>query len=112
MRLFAQSLKREVKDWFRGLAPRSIQDIDSFYHIFLEKWEEKNNLVQMLTSYNQLKRGADESIKIFSSRFNTVYNSLPIDCKRSERMAKLHFAEAFDDDFSLFLRDRRSPTLA
>ena len=27
-------------------------------------------------------------------------------------MAKLHFAEAFDDEFSLFLRERRSPTLA
>ena len=27
-------------------------------------------------------------------------------------MAKLHFTEAFDDEFALFLRERRSPTLA
>ena len=27
-------------------------------------------------------------------------------------MAKIHFAEAFDDEFSLFLRERRSQTLA
>ena len=26
-------------------------------------------------------------------------------------MAKLHYAEAFDDDFALFLRERRSATL-
>ena len=81
MRLFAQSLKTNVKDWFRGLAPRSIPYIDRFHIIFLEKWEEKKNYVHMLTSYNQLKRGPNESIKSFSSRFNTIYNSLPADCK-------------------------------
>lgn len=91
---------------------RIIQDIDSFYIIFLEKWEEKKNLVQMLTSYNQLKIGFDESIKSFSSRFNTVYNSLLVDYKPLEGMAKCHFAEAFDDEFALFLRERRPPTLA
>ena len=63
MGLFAQSLKTNVKDWFRGLVVGSIPDIDRFYAIFLEKWEEKKNFVQMLTTYNQLKRGTDESIK-------------------------------------------------
>ena len=52
MRLFAQSLKTNVKDWFRGLAVGSILDIDRFHAIFLEKWEEKKNYVQMLTCYN------------------------------------------------------------
>ena len=47
-----------------------------------------------------------------SSRFNTIYNSLPEDCKPPEGMAKLHYAEAFDDYFALFLRERRSATLA
>ena len=65
----------------------------------------------MLTSYNQLKRGPDESIKSFSSRFNTIYNSLPADCNPLEGMAKLHFIEAFDDEFALFLRERRSASL-
>ena len=66
----------------------------------------------MLTSYNQLKRGVDESIKNFSFRFNSIYNSLPTDCKPPKGMAKLHFVEAFDDVFALFLRERRSQTLA
>ena len=52
MRLFAQSLKVDVKDWFRGLAVSSILDINRFHAIFLEKWEEKKNSVQMLTCYN------------------------------------------------------------
>ena len=66
----------------------------------------------MLTNSNQLKRGNDESIKNFSFRFNTIYNSLPTDCKPPEGMAKLHFAEAFDNEFTLFLRERRSQTVA
>jgi hypothetical protein len=112
MRLFAQSLRDNVKEWFRGLAAASINTIEGFFALFRDRWEEKKNSVQMLTSYNQLKRGHDESIKNFSFRFNTVYNSLPIDCKPPEGMAKLHYAEAFDDEFALFLRERRSPTLA
>ena len=112
MRLFAQSLRADVKEWFRGLAAGSINTIEGFYAMFRDRWEEKKNSVQMLTIYNQLKRGNDESIKNFSLRFNTVYNSLPIDCKPPEAMAKLHYAEAFDDEFALFLRERRSQTLA
>ena len=112
MRLFAQSLKEDVKDWFRGLDTSRILDINRFHAIFLEKWEEKNNVVQMLTCYNQLKRGTDDSINILSSRFNTIYNSLPTYYKSLEGMAKLHFAEAFVDEFAMFLRERRSPTLA
>ena len=67
---------------------------------------------EKLCSDNQLKRGNDESLKSFSSRFNIVYNSLPEDCKPPEGMAKLHYAEACDDKFALFLRERRSATLA
>jgi hypothetical protein len=112
MKLFAQSLRTDVKDSFRGLVVGSINTIEGFYAIFRDKWEEKKNSVQMLTIYNQLKRGNDESIKNFSLRFNTVYNSLPIDCKPPEGIAKLHYAEAFDDEFALFLRETRSQTLA
>ena len=65
----------------------------------------------MLTLYNQLKRGNHESIKNFSSRFKTIYNSLPEDCKPPKWMAKLHYAEAFDDEFPIVLRERRYATL-
>ena len=66
----------------------------------------------MLTLYNQLSRGNNESINNLSSRFNTIYNSLTEDCKPLEGMAKLHYVEAFDDEFSLALMERRSDKLA
>ena len=58
-----------------------------------------------------MKRGNDEAVKIFSDRFNKIYNALPMQCKPPEGMAKLHYAEGFDDDFSVLLRERRSTTL-
>ena len=66
----------------------------------------------MLTQYNQLKRGNDQVVKKFSDRFNKIYNALPVQCKPPEGMAKLHYAEGFDDDFTLLPRERRSATLA
>jgi hypothetical protein len=111
MRLFAQSLKGEVKKWFRALTPRSIVNSQRFEKKKFDRWEENKNFVQMLTQYNQLSRGNDESVKNFSSRFNMIYNSLPIQCKPLEGLEKLHYAEDFNDEFALFLRERRFATL-
>ena len=47
----------------------------------------------------------------FSSRFMWVYNSIPTDIKPSPMVAKLHYADAFDNDFSLLLRERSPNTL-
>lgn len=112
MRLFAQSLLGEVKKWFRSLTTDVILDFQHFERMFLGRWEEKKNLVQLLTQYNQLRRGNDETIKNFSDRFNRIYSSLPAQCKPLEGMEKLHYVEGFDDDFALLLRERRSTSLA
>ena len=47
----------------------------------------------------------------FSRRFMRVYNLIPADIKPSPGVAKLHYADAFDNDFSLLLRERKSNTL-
>ena len=65
----------------------------------------------MLTQYNQLQWGNDEAVKKFLDRFNKIYNSLLKHYKPPEGMSKLHYAEGFEDDFTLLLRERRSATL-
>ena len=40
-----------------------------------------------------------------------VYNSIPTDIKPSVGAAKLHYVEAFDNDFALFFRERKSASL-
>ena len=41
MRLFAQSLRINVKEWFRALDPDTIQSMNRFVTIFLDKWDAR-----------------------------------------------------------------------
>ena len=108
MWLFAQSLSREAKKWYKDLPPRSICSFTSFQTIFLERWDDKQSPMQVLSQYNNLNKGGFESVHEFSSRFMRVYKSIPADIKPSPGAAKLHYHDAFDNDFALLLRERKS----
>ena len=41
-----------------------------------------------------------------------VYNSIPTDIRPSPGASKLHYAKAFDNDFSFLLRERKSANLS
>ena len=77
MRIFAQSLGGEVKNWFKGLDPNSINDLPSLHQAFINKWEIKINPLQILAEYRNIKRNQGESVHDYSTRFNSVYNALP-----------------------------------
>jgi hypothetical protein len=48
---------------------------------------------------------------ISTKRFNKVYNNIPRDIKPSQLAAKVTYDGAFDVDFVMVLREKRSPTL-
>ena len=52
--LFAQSLPREEKNWFKYLPARSILTFESLQTFFLDKWEDKKIPLQVLSQYNNL----------------------------------------------------------
>ena len=111
MRLFAQSLSGEAKKWYKDLPAGSIPNFAGFQTIFLEIWDDYQSPLQVLYKYNNLKKGGFDSFHEFSSRFMRAYNSIPNDIKPSPGASKLHYAEAFDNDFSLLLRERKQVTL-
>ena len=53
-----------------------------------------------------------ESVLEFIQIFNKIYQKIPAKVKPSQPVAKVTFAGAFDSDFTLLLRERRSTTLA
>jgi len=53
----------------------------------------------------------NEAIVEFYKRFNKLYNKIPKDIKPSQPTTKVTSTRAFDVDFSMVLRERRSPTL-
>jgi hypothetical protein len=49
MRVFFQSLDGEVRKWFRGLTPRSINGIESLDDVFLRKWGDEKYFMYYIT---------------------------------------------------------------
>ena len=72
MRLFAQSLSGEAKKWFKYFPDGSILNFQDFQNAFLDRWDDKQNPLKLLSQYNSLKKGGFESIHEFSSRFMRV----------------------------------------
>jgi hypothetical protein len=111
MRLFVQSLDGEVRKWFQGLPPASIADIDALDEAFIKKWGDRRDYLYYITEFGALKRKNGESISDFTKRFNKMYGRIPDEIKPTEASAKITYANAFDAEFSLLLRERRSTTL-
>jgi hypothetical protein len=111
MRLFVQSLDGEVRKWFWGLPPASIADIEALDEAFIKQWGDRRDYLYYITEFGALKRKNGESILDFTKRFNKMYGRIPDEIKPTEASAKITYANAFDAEFSLLLRERRSTTL-
>ena len=64
-----------------------------------------------MTEFASLKRKKDEAVGDFSKRFNKMYSRIPTEIKPTEIAAKLTYANSFDHEFSLLLRERKSESL-
>jgi hypothetical protein len=111
MRLFAQSLSGEVRKWFKALLVASIPNFVDFETLFLAKWADKKNHLQLLTQYNNIKRSPNETVQEFSTRFMKFYNSIPTEVKPPPGATQLRYVDSFDSDFALLLRERIYNTL-
>jgi hypothetical protein len=111
MRVFIQSLFSEDRKWFRGLVPGSITGIEALDEAFLRHWGDKRDFLYYITEFGSLKRKEVESVFDFYKRFNKMYNKIPDEIKPTETFAKITYASAFDPEFFLLLRERRSTSL-
>jgi hypothetical protein len=58
-----------------------------------------------------LKNKNSKSVLEVTQRFNKLYNKIPVEVKPSQPATKVTFVGAFDPDFALLLRERRSTDL-
>ena len=101
----------EGNKWYKYFPPGSICSFVGFQTIYLERWDDKQIPLQVLSQYNNLKKRGFESVHEFSNRFMRVYKSIHGDIKPSPWVAKLHYVDPFDNEFALLLRERKSNTL-
>jgi len=112
MRVFVHSLDGEARKWFIELTHRSIVDIEALDDVFLKHWGDKKDLLYYHTEFGNLKRENGESLSDFNKRFNCMYSKIPAKVKPTPTSAKLTYANAFDFEFCLLLRERRCAMLA
>jgi hypothetical protein len=77
LKLFSKSILGEVRKWFKSLPAMSFLNFTSFETIFLVRWGDKKNPLQLLTQYNNIKSLPTEILQEFSTIFMKVYNSIP-----------------------------------
>ena len=106
LKLFAQSLGGEARKWFKNLTPNSINDLQAFHQLFLNKWEVNKNPLQMLSDYKNIQINTRESVQAYCTRFNSVYNALPPDLKTPQGSDLNKFPEGFDPEMAYQLRER------
>jgi hypothetical protein len=111
MRLFAQSLTRDVKKWYKGLRVASVVNLTTFQRSFLDRWEVKKNPLQILSEYENIRRNQGEIVQDYYTCFNNLYNAIPADIKLPQGLALIKFPDGFDVDMSYQLRERNSTTL-
>ena len=77
----------------------------------MKQWGYTKDFLYYITEFGALKRKRNESIVDFSKIFNKMYSKFPAKIKPSETSTKFTYANAFESEFSLLLRERRSVTL-
>jgi hypothetical protein len=112
MRIFVHSLEGEARKWFRALPPGSVDGIEALDNAFLRQWGDKKDFMYYMTKFGSLKRKEGESVSDFSKRFNKMYHKIPAEINPSEDSTKITYANTFDPDFCLLLRERRATSLA
>ena len=77
----------------------------------MRQWGDTKDHTYYITEFGALKRKKNETTTDFSKHFNKMYGRIPTEIKPSKASAKLTYANSFDHEFSLHLREIRSVTL-
>ena len=111
-RVFVQILDGQARKWFKELPAGSMAGIEALDDIFLKHWGERRDHLYYITEFNNLKRENGESVSNFTMRFNNMYNKIPTKIDPTDTSARITYENAFDSDFYLLLRERRSASLS
>ena len=112
MKIFVQSLTGDVRTWFRALTPNSILNPKALYQTFINRWEKKKDPLHILSEYDTIKRGPQETVLDYCARFNNVYNAIPQNLRPPPDLALYKFPDGFDAEMAYQLRERAPQSLA
>lgn len=89
----------------------SIDSLEVFHRQFLNRWEKKKNPLQILSEYENIRRGPNETVQDYCTRFNSIYNAIRVNLRPPPNLALIKFRDGFDKDMEFQHRERNPPTL-
>ena len=107
-----QSLDGHARKWFKELPAGSITSIEALDDIFLKHWGERRDHLYYINEFSDLKRENGESISNFTKIFNKMFFKILAEIKPTDTSAKITYANAFDSEFYLLLREIRFSSLS
>ena len=107
-----QILDGQARKWFKELPAGSVACIKALDDISLKHCGERRDHLYYITEFRNLKRENGESVSNFTKRFNNMYSNIPTEIKPTDTSARKTYANAFDFDFFLLLRERMSTSLS
>ena len=111
-RLFVQSLDGQARKWFKELPVGLVASIEALDDIFLKHWGERRDHPYYITEFINLKRENGESVSNFSKRLNNMHSKIPTEIKPTGTSTMITYANAFNFDFCLLLREMRYTSLS
>ena len=107
-----QSLDGQARKWFKELPAGSVVGIEALDDVFLKHWGERRDHLYYITEFSNLRRENGESVSNFTKRFNNMYSKIPTEIKPTGTSTMITYSNAFDSDFCLLLRERRTTSLS
>jgi len=77
----------------------------------LNRSEKKKDPLHILSEYENLRRGTQETVQDHCTRFNNVYNAIPQNLRPPLDLALIKFPDAFDSHMAYQLRERAPQSL-
>jgi hypothetical protein len=99
MNFFASSLNEEALDWFKVFPDNHLTSYDGFSNSFKKKWSTKVDGGTLGAQFNQIKKKENETVKEFNTRFDRLYNQIPIDFHPTTSSVHLLYMNVFEGQF-------------
>ena len=107
-----QILDGQPRKWFKELPARSVTSIEALDGIFLKHWGERRDHLYYIIDFSNPKRENGECVSNFTKRFNNMYSKIPTEIKPTDTSARITYANTFDSEFCLLLKERRFCSLS
>jgi hypothetical protein len=113
MKIFSASLHGGARRWYNNLPAASINSMDRFEEVFLEKWSMKIEDIQsLMKELEGIRQTESEIVKVFGSRFERLLYKIPQSHRPEEKYLAYLYTNGLQGHLSFLLSKNNPKTLA